>query len=524
MPLPERNQEWPPPAIRQEMRLYDTHGAWYAGDPDKLAQVYGGNQATPRMGMDPKGWDRPISRAGGYFGRMVRYFWGTPTPAAQARATKLHIPLAADIAATSADLLFSEPPTLKLRGKKGQQRLDSVLHEAGVYGSLLEAAELAAAYGGVYLRVGWDTTTADHPVVDALPPDAGVPEFHNGRLTAVTFWRVVYEDDRSGEVWRHLEKHEKGRIYHGLYLGDEDHLGKQMPLEEHPATAEFAPLVDEDGGFDSGFERGLLVEYIPNMRPHRMIRGTAIGRSDYAGVEPLMDALDETWTSWMRDLRLGKARIIVPEIYLTTAGRGQAASWDPDREIYSPLGGMLPSPQNPGGMITLSQFSIRVEEHSETSKHLVEQIVRGAGYSVQSFGEGGEGQARTATEIHMQKHRSYSTRGRKIGYWTPRLAWLSEAMLAVDHAVFGTKVVAERATVEWPDGVMPDPESMGRTLDMLNRAQAVSLDTKVRWVHPDWDDVQIQAEKEKLRDELGLNVPDPATLGETWIPDATGDD
>ncbi|SPL89199.1 unnamed protein product [[Actinomadura] parvosata subsp. kistnae] len=25
--------------------------------------------------------------------------------------------------------------------------------------------------------------------------------------------------------------------------------------------------------------RGLLVEYIPNMRPHRLIRGTAIGRA-----------------------------------------------------------------------------------------------------------------------------------------------------------------------------------------------------------------------------------------------------
>ena len=237
-----------------------------------------------------------------------------------------------------------------------------------------------------------------------------------------------------------------------------------------------------------------------------------------------MDALDETWTSWMRDLRLGKARIIVPEVYLTTAGRGQAASWDPDREIYSPMGGMLPSPQSPGSMITLSQFKIRVQEHTETSKNLVEQIVRGAGYSVQSFGESGDGQARTATEIHMQKHRSYSTRGRKIGYWTPRLSWLSEAMLAVDHAVFGTKVVAERSVIEWPDGVMPDPESMGRTLDMLNRAQAVSLDTKVRWVHPDWDDVQVQAEKERLRDELGLNVPDPATLTETWVPDATGED
>ncbi len=520
MPLPDSDQEWPPPAIREEMRLYTQHGAWYAGDPDRLAQVYGAG-VRPAIGLDPKGYDRPLMRAGGWATRVVRWFWGTPIPPGQSRSTKLHIPIAADIASTSADLLFSEPPTLKVPGKKGQTRLDSVLHEAGVYGTLLEAAELGAAYGGVYLRVGWDTTMCDYPVVDALPPDAAIPEFHSGRLAAVTFWRVVHEEDRV--VWRHLERHERGRVYHGLYQGDEDTLGQQVPLEEHPATAGFAAIVDADGGFDSGYDRGLLVHYIPNMRPHRTLRGTALGRSDFAGVEPLMDALDETWTSWMRDLRLGKARIIVPDVYLSNAGRGQGSMWDPDKEIYSGLG-MLPPADGGNNMITLSQFSIRVAEHADTSKMLLAQILRGAGYNVQSFGEGGnDGQAATATEIHMKRHRSYSTRGRKIGYWTPGLSWMAEAMLSVDHAVFGTKVTAERGVVAWPDGVMPDPEALGRTLDMLNRAQSASLDTRVRMLHPDWDDNQVTAEKERLRDELGLNVPDPATMTDQFVPSASGD-
>jgi hypothetical protein len=96
-------------------------------------------------------------------------------------------------------------------------------------------------------------------------------------------------------------------------------------------------------------------------------------------------------------------------------------------------------------------------------------------------------------------------------------------MLSVDHALFGTKIVAGRASVEWSDGVQPDPEALSRTLDMLNRAQTVSLDTKMRMLHPDCDDVQVQAEKARLRDELGLNVPDPATLDGTFILD-TGED
>src|SRR5690606_35459649 len=223
--------------------------------------------------------------------------------------------------------------------------------------------------------------------------------------------------------------------------------------------------------------------------PHRTLRGTALGRSDYAGVEPLMDALDETWTSWMRDLRLGKARIIVPEVYLQNTGRGRGSYWDPDREIYSGLG-MLPPANGGGNMFTVSQFDIRVQEHVQTAKALVAQILRGAGYSVQSFGEAGEGVEATATEIQSRERQSLTTRGRKIGYWTPALAWLGDCRLHVDHYIYKSKVTAERPEVEWPDGVFLEVESVARTVDMLNRAQSASLDTRIRMVHPDWDDEQ----------------------------------
>ncbi|MFI6813263.1 phage portal protein [Nonomuraea sp. NPDC050328] len=519
MPLPDRDMEWPPPHTRQENRLYAQWGAWYSGDPDRLSQVYGAG-VTPGLGLDLKGWDRPLQYAGGVVGRVARWFWGSPIPAGQSRSTKLHVPIASDISATSADLLFSEPPTLRVPGKKGQTRLDKILADGGVYSMLLESAEIGSAYGGVYLRVGWNSEVADYPILDLVPADAAVPEFANNRLRAVTFWKVVHEEEKA--VWRHLERHEQGRIYHGLYRGDRERLGMQVPLEDHPETAGFAEIVDAEGGLDTGYDKGLLTYYVPNIKPHRLLRGTSLGRSDYSGVEPLMDALDETYTSWMRDLRLGKGRIIVPEVYLANTGRGRGSTWDPDREVYSGLGMMPPANGGPS-MITISQFDIRVAEHKETARTLLAQILRGAGYSVQSFGEAGDGQAATATEIHSRERKSFVTRGKKLNYWTPALAWLAEALLSIDLAVFGTKVVAEKATIEWPDGVMPDPESLSRTLDMLNRAQSASLDTRVRMLHPDWDDTQVKAEVRRLRDELGLNLPDPAELDETYVP-GDGDD
>ncbi|WP_460779907.1 phage portal protein [Nonomuraea fastidiosa] len=509
--------------MKRELRLYEVWEAWYAGDPDHLASVYGGNQ-THAIGLDPKGWDRPQPGVTGIMNRVSRWFWGTPTPAGQVKSTKLHVPIAGDISSTSADLLFSEPPTLRVKGKNGQERLDSLMHEAGIYGSLLEAAEVASAYGGVFLRVGWDQEMYDHPVLSVFPPDSAVPEFRYGALAAVTFWRVLDDEDDKC-VRRHLERHERGRVYHGLYQGTKDKLGKQIPLTEHPETEIYADRVDESGGFDNYFKRGLLVSYVPNMRPHRLIRGTALGRSDYQGVEHLMDALDEVWTSLMRDIRLGKGRIVVPDIFLDNLGRGKGATFDPDREIFAGLG-MLPPPGTvPNAMLTVSQFAIRVQEHVDSAKALVAQILRGAGYSAQSFGEAdGSGRSLTATEIHSRERKSFSTRGRKIGYWTPPLQWLAEALLSVDLGVFGTKVTPERAEVHWQDGVLPDPESLGRTVELLNRAQAISLESKVRMVHPEWDDHQVVAEVKRLRDELGLTVPDPDRLDEVLVPELGDED
>ncbi|WP_327588464.1 hypothetical protein OHA25_16605 [Nonomuraea sp. NBC_00507] len=96
MPLPDHDQEWPPPHIRREMRLYEEWGAWYAGDPDQLAQVYGASGMMHGIGLDPKGWDRPSKGFTGWIQRAARYFWGTPVPLGQVRSTKLHVPIAGD--------------------------------------------------------------------------------------------------------------------------------------------------------------------------------------------------------------------------------------------------------------------------------------------------------------------------------------------------------------------------------------------------------------------------------------------
>jgi hypothetical protein len=504
MPLPKGDQPWPPidPVVADALADWD---AWYSGNPDRLADRY---QNRPVKGVQ----NRPSQYRGGIQGRLARWWWGQPTPFGEKR-TKLHVPLAGDIARTSADLLFSEPPRLLARSEHAatQARLDELVAD-GLHAILLEAAEVCAALGGAYLRVVWDDKVAARPWITAVHADGAAPEFRYGRLSAVTFWTVVQADDQ--RVWRHLERHEKGVIWHGLYEGTPDRLGEKRNLADHTATADL--VVDADGALDTGAPDHLTATYIPNVRPARGWRhcpgAVGLGQSDFQGIEGILDALDETYSSWMRDVRIARGRIIVADTLLQSNGPGQGASWQEDREIFTGLN-MLSRPGDPNP-IEVVQFEIRHEEHRATAAELVEVAVRQAGYSPGSFGAGDEGQAVTATEIRARHARSMSTRARKALLTGTPVGDIVEALLAVEAGpqfkLGGVEVAAP--VVEFADSIQEDPKAVAETIEKLAIAQALTTDTKVRMAHPDWDNERVAQEVAGILAERKQMMADPALV------------
>lgn len=424
------------------------------------------------------------------------------------REQRLHVPLAGDIARTSADMLFADMPRITVDDTATQARLETLLEEGRVQQTLLGAAEQAAALSGVFLRVMWDRTLADRPLLTVMQPDAALPEFRFGMLRAVNFWQELTGSTKQ-QVWRHIERHESGRIVHALYRGTADNLGRAVPLTEHPDTAELVPTLDADGVSVSTGIRDLTAAYIPNMLPNRLNRSSPMGRSDYAGVRDLFDALDETWSSWMRDIRLARARLIVPDGYLRGEGPGAGASFDDDREVWHTL--KMPPTESNG--ITLNQFEIRVAEHQATADATVRQAVQTAGYDAQAFGLDAKGQPATATEVDARTARGMVTRKKKAGYARHAIADQLHVMLQLDAKVFGQKITPARPRVEFGDGVAPSEQQTATTLDLLTRAGAVSTATKVKHLHPDWDDTAVKVEVAAILAETGAGAPaDPGTF------------
>lgn len=517
MALPPAFTSWPPKqldAILPRLAIWD---AWYTGDTDRLSAVYGGPGAN-----DPSAAGFFATDQGGFKGvvgrALQRWFWGEVTRGPD-RRNKLHIPIASDICQASADLLFADGFTLKASNAQTQTQLDEMLDD-GMQTKLAEASEIAAALGGVYLRVTWDESIADAPFTTTMDADQAIPEFAWDQLRAVTFWQVLRRDGKT--VYRHLERHELdsagvGVILHGLYKGAEDDLGMPVPLTELTATAGLAELVDENSSISTE-SPGLAVTYLANQRPQRRWRkdpvGRSLGRSDLDGIEGLMDSLDEAWSSWMRDLRLGKARLMVAKSLLEDNGPGKGASFDADQELYSAVNSLTKGGDKLSEQMDHVQFDIRVAEHQSTTQSLVEQILRTAGYSSQTFGEGEAQGTRTATEIENKQQRSLLTRDRKLRLARPALADHVHKLLLVDAAIFGNKTApTERPEVQFADGVQESQLNLAQTAQALRAAEAASTETLVGLIHPDWDDAAVAVEVAKINAEKPT-MPDPTGFGD----------
>lgn len=520
MTLPQTNIPWPPSAYDPVGHQLKIWSAWFSNDADQLSWAYfnlGANSPLGRSFFRSTGeasipQPRPGQFRGGLLGAITRMFWGQPIPPGEKR-NKIHVPLAGDICSMNSELLFAKKPRFELPEGEGNAAAGEWLDELfddDMHATLLEAGEVCSGLGGVYLRTVYDTSVSDSPWLSIVHPDAAVPEFTYNKLTAVTFWRVLAEDGNT--VVRHLERHEPGNnaIFHGVYAGTQTDLGMPAPLTDFPETAPLAPLLVDGQAIvfpDMPFDAS-TVTYIPNVKPNRIWRdipvAAPLGRSDFSGIEHVMDAIDETYSAWMRDVRLAKSRMIVPPSYLDNIGPGRGAVFEPDREVFVPLNMLAGGGDNP--MITANQFAIRWAEHKNTIDQLVGEAIKGAGFSASTFDEQVTA-AMTATEVEARERRTLMTRAKKINYWRPALQNAVYGLMAVENSVFGRKdLIPLRPDVTFPDAVMPSVHELSQTALALDSAHAISRETIVAMIHPDWTPDQVDEEVATLKDELGFSA------------------
>lgn len=434
----------------------------------------------------------------------------------RASKCKIHVPIASDIAQTSADLLFAEETGFSCYDEATednesdqQHRLDKLVELNNMHGKLNEGGETCAALGDVCLKLNWQPEEIPYPILTVVQGDSAWPEYMFGVLQCVHFFSILKQDSDTDTVYRMYERYEKGRIHMALFEGDSENLGRRLgdaALAEYGFESEIVAPVDE-----------LLAVHIPNIRPNRSFRDSQHGRSDFDQLRDLMDSLDEAYSSWMRDIRLAKARLIVPAEYLRRKEAiadqlgGKQFTYEFDEDVETLVALDIDTQYAGGNPITPSQFAIRSAEHSATCGELIRNIVSIAGYAPQTFGLDIDGMAQSGTALHIREKKSYNTRGKKIAYWQDPLESIMTSMVHLDAVLFPGEGsdADDTVKVNFPDSMSNDLSTVSAALQMINAATSASTEIKVAMLHPDWTKKQIAEEVDRIKTETGLNVANP---------------
>ena len=479
----KEGMSWPPMDLeRYKMK---EHSIWYSGEAELLANFYFDNSLQNYMQLNygtknnNRFWARQIKNKSEFF---------------------VHVPVANDISETSSAFLFGESPIIRFASdseamKENQKQLDDMLTKSGFFKKLVEAAEVASAIGGVYLKVAWDSDLSENPIPVIAQCEQAFPTFRFGKLVKVT---LVYEVQNDGStVYRLAETISKGKILNDLYKGSSDNLGSLVELTDCEATSDLEKETDTGDV--------MTCVYIPNLLPNKLDRQSSMGRSDYQGQETLMDALDEVFSAWMIDVQIARGKIHVPSGYVKEISENGRTNFNIDTFMYEELDVDPTAMTDP---IKATQFEIRADQFEKTCLNLLDRIITSAGYSPQSFGLNISGRAESGTALNVRERKSFSTTNKKQAYWEDGLKEFVRAMCMIKQQFLGGKFTCDLdVNIAFSDCISNNMTEVSNSVKTLSDAKAISTDTKGRMVHPEWTDEQVEQEVERILNDESAGMP-----------------
>lgn len=534
--LPAENAVFPPRSLEPIFEQFAVNRAWWTADMDALNSFYTA-EAGARTGGDAMHYNTRSKQMmrGGIKSRLISWWSGTPVTEGNAgRSTRMPSLLAGNIASLSGDAMFAEPPTTRalVGGKsvkgKFQDVLDELANQSDTHLAMSEGGELTAGLSAVALVARWDRFNADKPWSEVIACDAVIPQYEGSRLVATTLFTVYNDLNSRGDIvsnrYVHVEQHVSGFVVHALYKASGDTIGIRVPLDTIESTAYLLQILGGIRGADLSlsFPTGITTPtavYWRN-RPTKRFSDDGIlarfGRADMEGGEAYLDSHAMVWSSWMRDIKLARARLIVPETFMDLNNPGSGGIFDDDQEVLTPLSFI---DIEGGETITANQFKIRAEEHGKSLEAINREALTHAGWSSSSYGDGagtGSGGGVTATEVVDRTTLTERTRDKKARYFNAPFETHLRAKLELNTRFYGgpASPAALKLDIMHTKLSQMDPEKEARVMAGLRSAQAASTKTLVRMLHPEWDDDLIEPEVVLIQEEAGIGPSaDPGTEG-----------
>jgi hypothetical protein len=326
------------------------------------------------------------------------------------------------------------------------------------------------------------------------------------------------DEDPCEVVWRHAEVHTAGRVINVLYRGLPDQLGARVDLTQRSETA----------GLNPEWAHGLPM--LAGRVVNDLDDDDTLGVSDYDQITDELFALDEAITISTENTRL----TAVDRIAVAGKFTQQDGSFDASMQVFQIEG-------DTGGVV-LGEGSdgrppiVQIEKRYDADPlwlhidKLVRTILSRVGLVAEVIGDhshsGGEV---TAPAMRLRFVPTRNAAAGKLREWRHQLPRILEVMLLLagldlaDGGCGQTVTKPERPSIEFGDAL---PEDGGEIVTQVVTAiagEVMSRETGIRRLHPEWDDPEVDAELQRIRDDLGQELANdtlPARPGRVLKPPA----
>ena len=417
------------------------------------------------------------------------------------------------VSRAKANLLYGEPAEYKAAVESDQDRLDYVIQENDLDTEAHRGAMISSSEGEVWGRILLQPALLDCPIIDLVSRRRVIPIFSGRFVVGATFvceWPID-----ATTVMRLFEHYEAGAIRSELYEGTRINLGQERPLDSFEQTKGTPPVVL------TGIEEPLCA-FIPNSIDDDVERGF----SDYRGLEERFLGINRASTIGDSNTRLaGKKRALLDAEYTGPGGTVR------DNDLYirsaqnTDLGDTKP--------LQMLEYSYDATQITTWLDHLIDSTLSFGGAAPQLVGRNLDGAALSGTAlrlkmIHSLMESSGAGRYQDRGYRRLlRFAQILDSRRTTDLG-FGRPWAKpdDQPTVIREDGLPRDDLEAATYLSTLVTAESISLDERVAYLHPDWEQDDIDAEVAKIEAEAKAAQPAPliAPAGTPPAPEMNGEE
>lgn len=413
-------------------------------------------------------------------------------------------PVAPKISDAFASLLYGRRPEITAAAEKDQGRFDEIAQENGFPSKLQRGVRTASSEGESWWRILADPEASDVPLITWHSRKNVYPIFVGEKLVACGLISTYIEEDEqdraTAKVWRHFEIHEKGFVTNVLYEGAKGTLGKLAPLESIEATENLKEEWEHD--------LPMLAGRIPNTE------GTdpTLGVSDYFRIKDILQDLNEALTIGAENARKTlKQRMIAPSSAFdeddNVIDKDVWAAESLDDEVDL-------SGDTKGSPFRVLEFTFEAEKILSWRRGLAEDALGRVGIVAAFVGAGSptEGLAQSGTALKVRLIPTTAAGEERGQYWDDLKTGLP-GILALVAQVDALPQEQGGFGVTWADPITPPSVKRGSTLPedegevIARNAEAVqgqirSRRTAVEEQHPDWSPKEVDAELDRIREDV----------------------